>query len=111
VRRVHADLLDVRAAVDHVGDDEADRLVVLVGGDPGPARPAVTGQRFGRQRKRVCRRGHSDVTERVTGGKLDRLEPADVFGPGLPDRDATRFRSHGTEVWQELPKSHQEVSG
>ena len=38
------------------------------------------------------------LVERATGGKLDRLEPANVFGPGLPHRDTTRFRSHGTAV-------------
>ena len=101
VRRMHADLLDVRAAVDHVEDDEANRLVMLVGRHPGPPRPAVPGQGLGRERERVRGRRHADVSERVARGELDRLQPADVFGPGLPHRHRTRFRGHGTEVWQE----------
>jgi len=84
VRRVHTDLLDVHTPVHDVGNHEANGIVVLVGSHPGAARAPVAGQRLGGKRRAVRDRRHTNIAERITGRQLDRLEPADVFGPRLP---------------------------
>lgn len=47
---MYRDLLDVKVAVDDVGDEVADRRVGGVGGDPGTACLVVTGEYVQRQR-------------------------------------------------------------
>jgi hypothetical protein len=80
MRRVDADLLDVRGPIDHISDDEPDRLVVVVHGDPGPPGLTVPGQGLGRQRRAFRHGAHPDVPERVARRQLDRLQPADIPG-------------------------------
>jgi hypothetical protein len=81
VRRVNADLLDVHGPIDHIGDDEPDRVVVVVHGNPRPSRLPVPGQGLGGQRRAFRDAAHPDVPERVARRQLDRLHPADI--PGL----------------------------
>ncbi len=64
-----------------IGDDETDRLVVVVHGDPGPARLPVAGQGLGGQRRALRDGAHPDVPEHVARRELDRLYPADILGP------------------------------
>ena len=89
VRGVNADLLDVHGPIDHIGDDEPDRLVVVVHGDPRPSRLPVAGQGLSGQRRAFRDAAHPHVPEHVARRQLDRLQSADIPGPHAAYRNGS----------------------
>ena len=86
VPEVDGDLIDLQAAVEHLGHEVGDRLIGVVGYHPQLAR--LLAGRHDRQRPRVVLRdlGHADVREHLPGRPLYLLQAGKFFRPGHPDK-------------------------
>ena len=82
---VHAHLLQVGAAVDHVGEQVGDRAVVLVGPDPGADLPLVGRQDADGLRVVLGHQVHAERREERPGGALDRLQHREIGRPRRSD--------------------------
>jgi hypothetical protein len=99
---VHADLLDVRPAVDEVNHNEPGGYPVLCH-DPCPPRLLVGSQFLGRKRRSVGDTRHAYLAERGARRELDRREMAEVTRPRHAHISRARPRLHDREGY---PQGH-----
>ena len=69
--RPNAHLLDVRAVVDNVDEDVADRLIGAVNSDPGPPCLRVSGERLHGSRRVIRDLGQTDISKALASKSFD----------------------------------------
>jgi hypothetical protein len=85
MRRGHADLFDVSAAVNKLTQQIGNRTVALIDGDPSVARLSEGLELGDRGRRVFCDLGQRDIGKRPGGIALDRAQRLELFPTDLPD--------------------------